>query len=71
MQSDPYFCQEIHAHALPIFVLISFQYNYQIIVFKTDFFGMEVERDTLSVRNKNISISVDLEDRHNKNNYVN
>jgi len=31
---------------------------------------MEVETDTLSVRNLNISISVDLEDRHNKHNYV-
>ena len=29
---------------------------------------MEVERDTLSVRNKNIRISVDSEDRHNKHN---
>ena len=31
---------------------------------------MEVERDTLSVRNKNIRISVDSEDKHNKHNYV-
>lgn len=68
MKSDPYFCQEIHA--LPIFVLIAFQYNYYIIVFKTGSFGMEVERDTLSVRNKNIRISVDSEDRHNKHNYI-
>ena len=66
MKSDPYFCQEIHA--LPIFVLIAFQYNYYITVFKTGSFGMEVERDTLSVRNNNIIIIEDLEHRHNKYN---
>ena len=32
---------------------------------------MEVERDTLSVRNNNIIIIEDLEHRHNKHNYVN